>query len=219
LDLAVEYFSKVVIALDVMGINRHQLHIIAKFFIGRIEHWTLPGLKESFAAIDALAKNCSKDRFTDDQAVSAMNAILSHSEDYRDQPVASRRQGYKCILSLLTYRPKILSDLGERLVQQLVKVGSAEKDPDNLMMYFPALLVVEKAPFFDASKYANDVWDLIRRYFPITYKPPTGATVTAEDLKSALRSCIAGSNSFSPNALEFLKGKLDIEVNANTKVC
>ena len=63
------------------------------------------------------------------------------------------------------------------------------------------------------------LFDSIFCYFPITFRPPPDDPygITAQDLKSRLRDCIAASSHFAPYAFAQLIDKLD-STSPNVKV-
>jgi DNA repair/transcription protein MET18/MMS19 len=91
-----------------------------------------------------------------------------------------------------------------------------EKDPRNLMMIFSLLQVpmVE----WDVQAHAQDLFEAVFNYFPITFKPPPDDPygITAQDLKDRLRDCIAANSEFAPHAFPALLDKLDSS-SMNTK--
>ena len=86
---------------------------------------------------------------------------------------------------------------------------SGEKDPRNLMIAFSMLkaIMVE----WDIADHAETLFDAVFCYFPITFRPPPDDPhgITAQDLKSRLRGCIAASHHFAPYAFPQLIDKLD----------
>lgn len=65
---------------------------------------------------------------------------------------------------------------------------------------------------------AQDLFDSVFNYFPITFKPPPGDPygITAQDLKDRLRACISSTSDFAPYAFPALLDKLD-STSMNTK--
>ena len=67
---------------------------------------------------------------------------------------------------------------------------------------------------------AQDLFDAVFNYFPITFKPPPDDPygITAQELKDRLRDCIAATSDFAPYSFPALLDKLD-STSMNTKVC
>lgn len=92
-----------------------------------------------------------------------------------------------------------------------------EKDPRNLMIAFSNFQVPATEWDLDAS--AQDLFESVFNYFPITFKPPPDDPygITAQQLKDRLRDCLAASSEFAPYAFPALLDKLD-STSMNTKV-
>ncbi len=71
---------------------------------------------------------------------------------------------------------------------------------------------------WDVSNNAQDLFDAVFNYFPITFRPPPGDSygISAQDLKDRLRECIAATGDFAPYAFPALLDKLD-STSMNTK--
>jgi DNA repair/transcription protein MET18/MMS19 len=100
---------------------------------------------------------------------------------------------------------------------RLIAYFDGEKDPRNLMIVFSILNVpmVE----WDVSEVAQDMFDAVFNYFPITFRPPPDDPygITAQDLKDRLRDCIASTSTFAPYTFPSLLDKLD-STSINVKV-
>lgn len=92
-----------------------------------------------------------------------------------------------------------------------------EKDPRNLMIAFSIFQV--PATEWDLGSSAQDLFESLYNYFPITFKPPPDDPygITAQQLKDRLRDCISASSEFAPYAFPALLDKLD-STSMNTKV-
>lgn len=71
---------------------------------------------------------------------------------------------------------------------------------------------------WEMGPYAQEMFDSVFNYFPITFKPPPGDPygITAQDLKDRLRDCISATSDFAPYAFPALLDKLDSS-SMNTK--
>ncbi|KAK3059796.1 hypothetical protein LTS18_010042, partial [Coniosporium uncinatum] len=101
-------------------------------------------------------------------------------------------------------------------MSRFVSYFDGEKDPRNLMIVFSIL----KVPMteWDIQPYAQDLFDSVFNYFPITFRPPPDDPygITSQQLKDRLRECIAATGDFAPYAFPALLDKLD-SVSMNTK--
>ncbi|KAL9062201.1 MAG: hypothetical protein Q9157_009133, partial [Trypethelium eluteriae] len=102
------------------------------------------------------------------------------------------------------------------MIEKLVFYFDGEKDPRNLMIVFSVLLVPMTE--WDIAAHAQDFFEAVFNYFPITFKPPPDDPygITAQQLKDRLRSCIAATSFFAPYAFPALLDKLD-STSPNTK--
>jgi DNA repair/transcription protein MET18/MMS19 len=162
-----------------------------------------------------LAKT-SKSRFTNDKAARSVTAIFEETEEFANTVSTTRMEVYRYIELLLETRTAAVRGLGDSFVQGMIALGEREKDPRNLMMWFR--IIRQILEFWDISKFETDLWEGLKRYFPISYKGNDSIGVTADDLKLELRGCIAGNSAFAKEALPFLTDKLDDQVSANIKV-
>lgn len=135
----------------------------------------------------------------------------------------------------MSYHRQALKTMGDEIITGVADVISGEKDPRNLMIIFSILKVIMIE--WDITNHAEviengpgyfvdhiDVWqvlfDSVFCYFPITFRPPPDDPygITAKDLKSRLRECIAASAYFAQFAFPQLIDKLD-STSPNVKVC
>lgn len=105
--------------------------------------------------------------------------------------------------------------MGDESLVGITDLVSGEKDPRNLMLIFSMLKVIMVE--WDISNYVQVMFDAVFNYFPITFRPPPNDPygITAQDLKSRLRECIASNRLFAPHAFPSLIDKLD---SASTNV-
>lgn len=106
------------------------------------------------------------------------------------------------------HRPA-LRGLADEFLSAIVDLVAGEKDPRNLMVVFSILHAVMVE--WDASNYAEALFESVFAYFPITFRPPPNDPygITPENLKDRLRECIASNGLFAPYAFPQLIDKLD----------
>lgn len=176
-----------------------------------------PGVRDCFRVLKHMV-DLPKARFTDERATGFLLAIFKNAETERFSklPLATRLDAYDLVTEVLNRRGEVAKNLGDQFVKGSLAMGALEKDPRNLMKWFAIIRTVLTFP--NLEKFQTELWDGISKYFPITYKGDSSIGITADDLKLALRGCIAGSSLFSGLALPFLTEKLDDQVSANIKV-
>lgn len=111
---------------------------------------------------------------------------------------------------------KALHEDDHDFLARFITYFDGEKDPRNLMIAFSILQVPMTE--WELGPHAQDLFDAVFNYFPITFKPPPGDPygITAQDLKDRLRDCVASTSDFAPYAFPALLDKLDSS-SMNTK--
>ncbi|KAH0269611.1 ARM repeat-containing protein, partial [Aureobasidium melanogenum] len=159
-------------------------------------------------------------KWDSDTAANIANTFVSDSQTLRDHKLQSERFTILQLLDLLlrNYR-KALKDLhndDHDFLARFITYFDGEKDPRNLMIVFSILQVPMTE--WDLGPHAQDLFDSVFNYFPITFKPPPGDPygITAQDLKGRLQDCISTSSDFAPYSFPALLDKLDSS-SINTK--
>lgn len=88
------------------------------------------------------------------------------------------------------------------------QIAEGEKDPRNLLLAFSLAKVIILE--FDIESSIEELFDVTYCYFPITYRPPPRDPygISTDDLRAALRACLAGSALFARQAMPLLLDKL-----------
>ncbi|MCJ1386511.1 hypothetical protein MMC17_009637 [Xylographa soralifera] len=196
----VTFLSQVIGALSPTFLSRQQIQVLCQFLCDRIEDG---------GAVAGLTKLQELERFNKDMAVLILRAILEHFQDLQIRPQSLRLQILELLNGLMSkHRSAIKSMLSESLVG-ITDLVSGEKDPRNLMIVFSILKVIMVE--WDIVGHAETLFDAVFCYFPITFRPPPDDPygITAQDLKTRLRGCIAASHYFAPYAFPQLIDKLD----------
>ncbi|KAJ9648323.1 hypothetical protein H2199_001177 [Coniosporium tulheliwenetii] len=111
---------------------------------------------------------------------------------------------------------KNVHDSSPQFMPRFINYFEGEKDPRNLMIVFSIL----KVPMteWDIGSDAQDLFEAVFNYFPITFKPPPNDPygITTQDLKDRLRDCISSTPDFAPYSFPALLDKLD-STSMNTK--
>ncbi|KAL2911973.1 hypothetical protein HK105_208520 [Polyrhizophydium stewartii] len=100
-----------------------------------------------------------------------------------------------------------LQKLGAEFVLGFIHVMDGEKDPRNLILAFRLAQLITR--HLDFQKHAEDLFEVVFCYFPITFRPlpndPFG--VTADDLRTELCAVVSSTKAFAPYAVPVLLEK------------
>lgn len=212
----VAYLADVLERLPPKMLSLQERRLLTDFILGRIPG-DVAGIGASARALLALEERGKWDTET---VQKVMRTFLDHTTPLRQFKLQTERFPIVQLIDLLLakYRSAIkqLNDQDSELIPGIVSYFEGEKDPRNLMIVF-SLLQVPMAEW-DIRAYAQDMFDAVFNYFPITFKPPPDDPygITAQDLKDRLRDCIAANSDFAPYAFPALLDKLD-STSMNTK--
>ncbi|KAJ1953195.1 hypothetical protein IWQ62_006054, partial [Dispira parvispora] len=188
--------------LDPVWVPAAAVRFLVNFFCERLSDttcvpWLVEGLQNLFQS----------PKFDDEHAEQVTRALLEniHVQSFQQ---TTRYNILRLTLQLLEKYGSILRTKYPTLVDGFVQAMDGEKDPRNLMLCFRAFSIV--AETFDVNDQAEDMFELVFCYFPITFRPPPGDTlgITAEDLKLALRKCLTATPAFGPYAIDLFLTKL-----------
>ncbi|KAI8354611.1 Dos2-interacting transcription regulator of RNA-Pol-II-domain-containing protein [Choanephora cucurbitarum] len=133
---------------------------------------------------------------------------LTNEVQVQEFPHCTRHTLLQIFENLLKYYCDDVKSWSDIYISGFVKAISGEKDPRNLMTVYSTVLKMTRQ--LDISDYAENLFAAISCYFPITFKSSSEHAygVTAKDLKSSLRKCMASTPLFSDYALPLLLQKL-----------
>ncbi|KAI5370298.1 Putative DNA repair/transcription protein MET18/MMS19 [Septoria linicola] len=213
---SVAYLADVLERVPQKVFSMQERRLLTDFILGRINS-DVEGIGASARALLALEQLGKWDNET---AQKVMRTFVDHTHPLRQFKLQTERYPVIQLIDLLLakYRSAVkqLNDDDPEFIPGLVSYFEGEKDPRNLMIVF-SLLQVPMAEW-NIQAYAQDMFDAVFNYFPITFKPPPDDPygITAQDLKDRLRDCIAANSDFAPYAFPALLDKLD-STSMNTK--
>jgi DNA repair/transcription protein MET18/MMS19 len=214
---SIAYLADVLNAVGPRVLSHQERRLLCDFVLGRIEG-DVEGIGSSARALLALEERGKWDAATSQKV---LNTFVSHATPLKQFKLQSERYSILQLIDLLLakYRKPIqeLHDQDPMFLPNFIAFFDGEKDPRNLMIVFSLLQVPMME--WDVSSSAQDLFDSVFNYFPITFKPPPDDPyhITAQDLKDRLRDCIAATSDFAPYAFPALLDKLDSS-SMNTKV-
>lgn len=214
---SVTYLADVLSSLPPKVLSGQERRLLCDFILGRIEG-DAEGIGASARALIALEGLGKWDAET---AQKVMRTFIDNTHPLRQFKLQTERYALVQLIDLLLakYRDALrqLHEGDHEFMPGFIAYFEGEKDPRNLMIIFSLLQVPMTE--WDIHANAQDLFDSVFNYFPITFKPPPDDPygITAQDLKDRLRDCIAASSDFAPYAFPQLLDKLD-STSMNTKV-
>lgn len=176
-------------------VNRQATQTLTNFFVAKLDD--SDALSPTLQALVILSK---LPHFDDDAAVEVYRAVVENV-NMKAHVQAIRHLVYQIIDSLLALHRRALKDMGLDFLNSYTKTIEGEKDPRNLMLLFSMdrIILLE----FDVQEVIEELFDVTFCYFPISFRPPPNDPygITADDLKLALRKCMASSPHFAKTAI------------------
>ena len=121
-------------------------------------------------------------------AIPAESVVHLVDTIFRDLTVQSlsqpaRQSTYEVLATLMTRHLVQLKSMGSRYIQGFVDAMDGEKDPRNLVLGFRMVRLI-LSDFPEHEGHAEDLFNVVSCYFPITFKPPPNDPhgITNQDL-------------------------------------
>ncbi|KAK3117283.1 hypothetical protein LTR53_001464, partial [Teratosphaeriaceae sp. CCFEE 6253] len=213
---SVAYLADVIAALPAKVLSIQERRLLCDFILGRLEG-DVEGVGASARALLALEGLGKWDVAT---AQRVLRTFLDNTHPLKQFKLQTERYALVQLIDLLLakYREALrqLHDDDREFMPGFIAYWEGEKDPRNLMIIFSLLQVPMTE--WDIQANAQDMFESVFNYFPITFKPPPDDPyrITSQDLKNRLRDCIAANSDFAPYAFPQLLDKLDSS-SMNTK--
>ncbi|WWC93066.1 uncharacterized protein L201_008031 [Kwoniella dendrophila CBS 6074] len=189
------FLSNSLKAVNPAKINRQATQTLTNFYISKLDDFdSLPPALGGLTVLSRLST------FDDDAAVEVYKGIVENV-NMKAYVQATRHMVYVLFDSLLAAHRNALKSMGTSFINSYTKMVDGEKDPRNLMLLFSIDRVILLE--FEVKDHIEDFFDITFCYFPITFRPPPNDPygITADDLKLALRKCMASSPYFAKMAI------------------
>ncbi|KAK5633077.1 hypothetical protein RRF57_008791 [Xylaria bambusicola] len=188
-----------------------QVALLATFFCSLFENDHTAGVTASAKALRQLVV---MKHFQPALGEKILQGVCKLGDDFKLQAPQTRLEIYHLFQSILgilaqAYGPEHWQDNTTGFIPVLLNLCQNERDPENLMVWFPILkaFLQDLNPSTDV---ASDIFKTFSAYFPISLRSSTvPTTVTTDDLKLALRSCFSAYHRVAGSAIPFLIDKLD----------
>ncbi|KAI5862658.1 Dos2-interacting transcription regulator of RNA-Pol-II-domain-containing protein [Durotheca rogersii] len=166
------------------------------------------------ASAGALRHLVSMKSFQPTSATDIIANVCKLGDDFKLQTPATRLEVYQLFLGLLR-DPAVANDLEYRhgsacgFIANVLDLCKNERDPQNLLKWFETLQIFLQS-FSPSADVTSEVFKTFSAYFPISLRASaTPSGITAEDLKSAVRSCFSAHYRLAGHAIPYLLNKLD----------
>ncbi|KAL7628277.1 hypothetical protein AAE478_002476 [Parahypoxylon ruwenzoriense] len=140
--------------------------------------------------------------------------VCKLGDDFKLQTPTTRLELYELFLGLLR-DPAVANDLEYRhgdtcgFMTDMLDLCRNERDPLDLLKWFETLKIFLQS-FSPSADVTSEVFKTFSAYFPISLRASaTPSGITADDLKSAVRSCFAAHYRVASHAIPYLINKLD----------
>ncbi|GMH03716.1 hypothetical protein Nepgr_005555 [Nepenthes gracilis] len=205
------FLSEVIACLSSKPLDNATIHSLVGFFIGRLSDWrALRGALVGCLALVKRKNNVGMVTGNDARALaqSYLQNLVVQSLGQHDRMLC-----FELLQCLLDCFPEEAVALDDHLVYGVCEAIDGEKDPQCLMLTFRIVEVLAGLfpdPAGPIASIAEDLFDILGRYFPIHYTHPKieDIDVSRDDLSRALMLAFSSSPFFEPFAIPLLLEKL-----------
>ncbi|CCE63621.1 hypothetical protein TPHA_0F01360 [Tetrapisispora phaffii CBS 4417] len=198
--------SNILNNLSSATLKKNELNVIFNFYQSKIDE--LNNMTEILSGFNSLTTMDSVSMLE----ISTLLNIISNEYEPSKFLTPTRYQTFLILSNIIEkYKIEMKEDpkFLELFVSTFLHIANGEKDPRNLLLSFKINKTIT-TNFKNIEQFAEDLFDVLFCYFPITFRPPKDDPykITAEDLKSALQSTIASTPLFAADAFSNLTDKL-----------
>ncbi|GAB4850294.1 hypothetical protein Ancab_029593 [Ancistrocladus abbreviatus] len=205
------FLAEVLSRLASKPLDNATIHSLIGFFTARLSDWR--ALRGALVGCLALVKR--KNVVDMVSGKDARELADSYLENLEVQSLGQhdRKLSFELLQCLLDLYPEELAELGDHLVYGVCAAIDGEKDPQCLMLAFHIVEVLAGLfpnPAGPIASIAEDLFDILGRYFPVHYTHPKSeeVDVSRDDLSRALMLAFSSSPFFEPFSIPLLLEKL-----------
>ncbi|KAJ2091856.1 hypothetical protein IW138_001545 [Coemansia sp. RSA 986] len=174
---------------------------LTEFFCARLSDATcVPRVLTSIGALLRLPS------FTDQLTIGFLNELFKevHVQSFQH---STRSTAYQLLDLAIQRRSDAIKSMGDNFVLGFAQMLDGEKDPRSLIVAFQTIPKI--VDLVDVKNNAEDLFDVIFCYFPITFKHRDNdpSAITPESLKFALRTALTCTPYFGSLAVKQLANK------------
>ncbi|WVQ75192.1 hypothetical protein IAR50_004803 [Cryptococcus sp. DSM 104548] len=189
------FLSNILGVVNPSKVNRQATTVLTNFYLSKLDDFD--SLSPALSGLTVLSKLST---FDGGAAVDVYKGIVENV-NLQAYVQATRHMVYVLLDSLIGLHREEFKKMGSAFINSYTKTVDGEKDPRNLMLLFSIDRVILLE--FEVRDHIEEFFDVTFCYFPITFRPPPNDPygITADDLKVALRGCLAASPYFAKMAL------------------
>ncbi|KFY30684.1 hypothetical protein V493_01746, partial [Pseudogymnoascus sp. VKM F-4281 (FW-2241)] len=214
---AMAYIAAIMRVIKADALTRANVTLLVKFIESRLGLDT-SGFKESVQTLRYLS---AMTRFESSLAAPVLSAVFNAVQGrFAKEPVMTRFEVYNLLNELLSRHRAAIKVTGVDFINVLIELSSSERDPRNLMLIFSMVeVVLAEWEIEDIEQLQEDLYDLLSRYFPITFsaKKTDPAGIDPAELVLRLRKCFAAYSGFATSLFPNLIQRLDDPNRLNAK--
>ncbi|KAG6545229.1 hypothetical protein Mapa_013341 [Marchantia paleacea] len=186
------------------------IHSLTSFFSNRLQDWH--SLRPALMGSIALVRRPKRVGAVQSEDAETLGRSIIEQLDVQALSQRDRMLSLELYDFLLTLHGSSMEPLGSELVLGIIAAIEEEKDPRCILIAFrlveklASLCPEPDGPF---GENAEDIFDIVSRYFPISFNtPPDPRGITRDDLSSALLKVFTATPLFAPFCFPLLLEKL-----------
>ncbi|KFY70438.1 hypothetical protein V499_09168, partial [Pseudogymnoascus sp. VKM F-103] len=215
-----EYVAAILRGLKPDALTRSNVRLLFNFVEARLG-LDPSGFKETVQSLRYLVAML---RFEAARAATLVSQVFNAAQaapgGFTKMSVMTRFEVYNLLDELLSAHRDVMKATGVDFINMLIELSASERDPRNLMLIFSMVeVILAEWDIDDIDSLKEDLYELLSRYFPITFsaKKNDPASIDPPELVLRLRKCFAAYSGFAPSIFPNLIQRLDDPNRLNAK--